>query len=133
MLTLQKVPLIFFGIVLSLCQLGLTLESTPNAIKVSPSWFTKKFDSTPGGLPFSFIYRGKPSPETPEETVRPIWQYDRPDLSADIAQAFRRPASTYSTAQYKLRNLDVEAEYSLTDVNADMRQPLLITYKKVEK
>ena len=133
MLTLQKVPLVFFGIALSLCQLGLALEPTPSEIKVSRSWFTKKFDSTPGGLPFSLVYGGKPSPEPLEETVRPIWQYDRPDLSADIAQAFRRPASTYSTAQYKLRNQNVEAEYSLTDVNADMRQPLLITYKKVKK
>ncbi|MFH1737939.1 MAG: alpha-galactosidase, partial [bacterium] len=82
------------------------------------------------------------------------WQFDRPDLSAGIVQAFRRPQSPYVTARYYLRSLEPDARYLVTDLDSNepmemtgrdlmeeglliniAQQPdaALITYKKIEK
>jgi hypothetical protein len=82
------------------------------------------------------------------------WQFDRPDLAAGLIQAFRRPDSPYVSAQYKLRALEPEARYLVSDWDTDPPRPMtgrelmeqgllitlpqqpgaaLITYEKVEK
>ncbi len=43
------------------------------------------------------------------------WQFDRPDLGAGLIQAFRRRACPYVSAQYKLRSLDPDAHYVVSD------------------
>jgi alpha-galactosidase len=87
-------------------------------------------------------------------TVWMAWQFDRPDLAAGLIQAFRRPDSPYVSAQYKLRALEPEARYLVSDWDTDPPRPMtgrelmeqgllitlpqqpgaaLITYEKVEK
>jgi len=82
------------------------------------------------------------------------WQFDRPDRAAGLIQAFRRPDCPYVSAQYKLRSLQPDALYIVSDLDADqpsrmtgqelMEQGLLITisqkagaalitYEKVDK
>ena len=46
------------------------------------------------------------------------WQFDRPEVQQGMVQAFRRPQSIYESARFKLRGLDAEARYVLT--NADV-------------
>ncbi len=43
------------------------------------------------------------------------WQFDRPDLGKGIIQAFRRPECPFDSAQFKLRGLDPNATYQITD------------------
>ncbi len=45
------------------------------------------------------------------------WQFDRPDLGEGVVQAFRRADSAYRSAELRLRGLDPEAAYSVTDLD----------------
>ena len=45
------------------------------------------------------------------------WQFHRPEADAGIVQVFRRPKSFYSAAQFRLRGLDPDASYKLTNVD----------------
>jgi len=83
-----------------------------------------------------------------------VWQFDRPDLHAGLIQAFRRPNCPYVSAQYKLRALEPEARYVVSDSDGDQPRQMngrelmehgllislpekpgaaLITYKKADK
>ncbi|HTL55681.1 MAG TPA: NPCBM/NEW2 domain-containing protein [Candidatus Limnocylindrales bacterium] len=50
-----------------------------------------------------------------EPDVWIAWQFDRPDEGKGVIQAFRRPASVYESARFKLRGLEPTARYSLTN------------------
>jgi alpha-galactosidase len=57
-------------------------------------------------------------PLTPYSKASDIWivfQFDRPELGGGVIEAFRRPDSIYETARPKLKGLDPDAEYTLTD------------------
>jgi alpha-galactosidase len=43
------------------------------------------------------------------------WQFDRPEEGQGVVQAFRRPQSLYETARFKLRGLEPDAPYTLTN------------------
>ena len=43
------------------------------------------------------------------------WQFNRPDGSAGLIQAFRRPACPYVSAQYKLQALESDAVYIVSN------------------
>ena len=43
------------------------------------------------------------------------WQFSRPDRSAGMIQAFRRPDCPYVSAQFKLYALESHAVYSVSD------------------
>ena len=45
------------------------------------------------------------------------WQYDRPEQGTGLVQAFRRDASPYETARFKIRGLDAGARYAVTDLD----------------
>jgi alpha-galactosidase len=45
------------------------------------------------------------------------WQYDRPEQGDGLVQAFRREDSPYEMARLKLRALDAEARYRVTDLD----------------
>jgi alpha-galactosidase len=45
------------------------------------------------------------------------WQFDLPERQKGIVQAFRRAGSYYESAQFRLRNLDPEARYVVTDLD----------------
>jgi alpha-galactosidase len=45
------------------------------------------------------------------------WQFDRPDLGEGMVQAFRREHSPFVSARFKLRGLDAEATYRVTDLD----------------
>jgi alpha-galactosidase len=45
------------------------------------------------------------------------WQFDRPDLGSGVIQAFRRTESPYDSASFRLRGLDPEARYELTNID----------------
>jgi alpha-galactosidase len=47
------------------------------------------------------------------------WQFDRPDLGGGAVQAFRRAGSPYESARFRLRGLDPEARYRVTDGDRD--------------
>ena len=87
-----------------------------------------------------------------EGDVWMVWQFDRPDLGEGVVQIFRRAESVYESARFKLRGLDPEAHYVLTDfdvpgatrltgrklmqeglhvVMADKPSATVITYKQV--
>ncbi len=53
-----------------------------------------------------------------ENTIWMAWQFDRPDLGEGFVQAFRRGDCPEETVQLRLRGLDCEARYTLTDVDA---------------
>jgi alpha-galactosidase len=44
------------------------------------------------------------------------WQFNRPDLRAGMVQAFRRPQSGDESAQLKLRGLEPDASYVVSDL-----------------
>ena len=46
------------------------------------------------------------------------WQFDAPELSQGIIQAFRRASNNVPSLTFKLRGLDPEATYTITDFDA---------------
>jgi alpha-galactosidase len=52
-----------------------------------------------------------------DEDVWMAWQFDRPDLGGGLVQVFRRSESPYESARFKLRGLDPDAHYRVTDVD----------------
>jgi alpha-galactosidase len=52
-----------------------------------------------------------------EQDVWMAWQFDRPDLDEGIVQVFRREASPYESATFRLRALDPAAEYVVADLD----------------
>ncbi|MGD0089485.1 MAG: alpha-galactosidase [Planctomycetota bacterium] len=59
-----------------------------------------------------------------ENTVWMAWQFDRPDLGAGLVQVFRRAESPYESAHLKLRGLESEAQYTVTDLDSGAAQEL---------
>jgi alpha-galactosidase len=57
------------------------------------------------------------------------WQFDRPDLGEGMIQAFRRAESPYYTTQLRLRGLDPEAQYMLTDL--DVNEPWTVSGREL--
>ena len=49
------------------------------------------------------------------EDVWVAWQFDRPEAGTGIVQAFRRAESPYETARFRLRGLEPEARYTVSD------------------
>jgi len=47
------------------------------------------------------------------------WQFDCPDLGQGVVQVFRRPDSPYEAARFRLRGLDADARYTVTDLDAN--------------
>ena len=45
------------------------------------------------------------------------WQFDRPEVGEGVVQVFKRPDSPYETAHYRLRGLDPEARYRVTNLD----------------
>jgi alpha-galactosidase len=45
------------------------------------------------------------------------WQFDLPESGKGMVQAFRRAGSNYESARFKLRGLDPNARYSVTDLD----------------
>ncbi len=73
-------------------------------------------------------YLGDYYPLTPysrSEEVWMAWQFDRPDLSGGLVQAFRRAASPMSAATFKLSGLVPDASYDVIDLDTD--QSLTLT------
>jgi alpha-galactosidase len=45
------------------------------------------------------------------------WQFNRSDLGTGVVQCFRRPASPYQSARFRLHDLDTQATYLITDAD----------------
>jgi alpha-galactosidase len=64
------------------------------------------------------------TPYSAEDDVWLAWQFDRPDLGEGMIQAFRRADSFYESARLKLRGLDAESQYIMTDLDEDKPQEM---------
>jgi alpha-galactosidase len=53
-----------------------------------------------------------------DDTAWMAWQFDRPDLSEGVVQAFRRADSYYETARFPLGGLESAARYVVTDLDS---------------
>ncbi len=65
-------------------------------------------------------YSGDFYPLTPFTTSNDAWmawQFDRPEIGQGVVQAFRRAGSIYESARVKLRGLQPDARYSVTDID----------------
>jgi alpha-galactosidase len=65
-------------------------------------------------------YFGDYYPLTPYSIKRDVWmawEFNRPKLGEGMVQAFRRSASPYETAQFRLRGLDSDAQYEVRNVD----------------
>ncbi len=58
------------------------------------------------------------TPYSLDAAVWIAWQFDRPDLGEGMVQAFRRGESVYETARLRLRGLEPDARYAVTDLDA---------------
>jgi alpha-galactosidase len=71
-------------------------------------------------------YYGDYYPLTPystELTAWMAWQFDRPEQGRGTIQAFRRAASEFETARFRLRGLKAEARYRVRDADsAEVRE-----------
>jgi len=66
-------------------------------------------------------YYGDYYPLTPyrtESTDWLAWQFDRPTNGDGMVQAFRRPDSSFEVARFRLRGLDPQARYVVTNADA---------------
>ena len=62
------------------------------------------------------------TPYSLENNVWMAWQFDRPELGQGVVQAFRRPESVDESRRFRLRGLEPDAQYVLTDVNSGPAQ-----------
>jgi alpha-galactosidase len=70
-------------------------------------------------------YYGDYYPLTPysqESSDWIAWQFNRPEAGTGVVQAFRRENSPSAAMRLKLRGLDPDAEYSVTDLDTDKPQ-----------
>jgi alpha-galactosidase len=70
-------------------------------------------------------YYGDYYPLTPysqESSDWIAWQFNRPEAGTGVVQAFRRENSPSTAMRLKLRGLDPDAEYSVTDLDTDKPQ-----------
>ena len=58
------------------------------------------------------------------DNVWMAWQFDRPDRAGGLIQAFRRPNCPYVSAQYRLRGLDADVRYVVTDIDTAASQEM---------
>jgi alpha-galactosidase len=66
-------------------------------------------------------YWGDYWPLTPyslDNKVWMAWQFDRPEAGQGVVQAFRRAESPEESARYRLRGLEPDAQYALTDLDS---------------
>lgn len=52
------------------------------------------------------------------------WQFDVPETGAGLVQVFRREGSFYESARFRLRGLDPQARYAVTDPDHPAPQEL---------
>jgi alpha-galactosidase len=45
------------------------------------------------------------------------WQFDRPEAGQGVVQVFRRHASPYESARFKLRGLDPAGNYTMVNLD----------------
>ncbi|MCL4788182.1 MAG: GH36 C-terminal domain-containing protein, partial [Verrucomicrobia bacterium] len=57
------------------------------------------------------------SPYTTANDAWIAWQFDRPEAGQGVVQAFRRASSFYESARLKLRALDSQGRYVVTDLD----------------
>ena len=50
------------------------------------------------------------------------WQFDRPETGEGMVQAFRRHESDYESARLRLRGLDADANYLVTDIDTGRQE-----------
>jgi alpha-galactosidase len=65
-------------------------------------------------------YYGDFYPLTPwsrDASVWIAWQFDRPEVGEGVVQVFRRDQSFYESARLKLKGLDAQARYTVTDLD----------------
>ncbi|MDO8303364.1 MAG: alpha-galactosidase [Sedimentisphaerales bacterium] len=70
-------------------------------------------------------YYGDFYPLTPyslEKDVWIAWQFNSPDGSGGMIQAFRRPDSYTRTAQFSLQGLNADVSYEITDLQTGIKQ-----------
>jgi alpha-galactosidase len=58
------------------------------------------------------------TPWTRDDTVWMAWQFDRPEVGEGVVEAFRRQNSVYESARFKLRGLESNARYRITNLDA---------------
>ena len=89
-------------------------------------------------------YLGDFYPLTPYSLANDVWlawQYDRPEVGEGVVQAFRRPDSNFEAGRFKLRGLDPDARYVVSDLDRPdeartltgeelMKRGLLITIRE---
>ncbi|UCH36645.1 MAG: alpha-galactosidase [Armatimonadota bacterium] len=69
---------------------------------------------------YADCYFGDYYPLTPYDTGNEVWmawQFDRPESGDGIVQVFRRADSIYESARLRLRGLDPDATYVVTDLD----------------
>lgn len=57
------------------------------------------------------------TPWTRDDKTWMAWQFDRPEAGEGVVQVFRRHESFYESARLKLRGLDPQARYSVTNLS----------------
>jgi alpha-galactosidase len=58
------------------------------------------------------------TPYSLDDTVWMAWQFDRPEIGEGVVEAFRRAESPYESARFRLRGLDPDARYVVTDLDS---------------
>jgi alpha-galactosidase len=61
------------------------------------------------------------TPYTQDPSAWIGWQFDRPDLGEGMVQVFRRAGSPYESVRLKLRGLEPEAKYTLTQFDSEWK------------
>jgi len=62
------------------------------------------------------------TPWTRDDTAWMAWQFDRSEAGQGMVQVFRRHNSFYESARLKLRALDTDARYVVTNLDTSQQQ-----------
>jgi hypothetical protein len=80
-------------------------------------WCGGYYGQRKGLLPYLYGDYYPLTPGGPSEADWIAWQFHRPDLGEGMVQVFRRKDSPFETARFRLRGLEPEADYEVTDLD----------------
>ncbi|MEP6663316.1 MAG: NPCBM/NEW2 domain-containing protein [Verrucomicrobiota bacterium] len=81
-------------------------------------------------------YSGDFYPLTPYSVANDTWlawQFDLPENSKGVVQAFRRTASIYESARLKLRGLEADARYAVVNIDDPKSEQIIAGRQLMEK
>jgi len=98
---------------------GYTIDEINDGSEEKYAWIRKRFEEYKKLRPYFSEDFYPLSDKMPDRKSWCAWQYNRPEKDDGIIQVFKRELSPYTTAIYKLKGLNPDKTYVITDIDTE--------------